>query len=232
MVTTSLLSLRVTRESRLMVLAPHPDDEALGAGGLLQIAAEAGAAVRVVFVTDGENNPWPQRWMEKRWFIDADCRRRWGAQRRLEALASMRVLGLNGADAIFAGLPDQGMLPLWRRRDAPTQGVFSGIIREWRPTILVLPSEEDRHPDHRGVHAFAREAVRPAQTQPLLYSYLIHRGFFKPKPTGIVLSLTPQQQNTKLNSILCHETQTLLSHGRFTAYATPTEIFTPLVSAG
>ncbi|MEI6861832.1 MAG: PIG-L family deacetylase, partial [Verrucomicrobiota bacterium] len=44
--------------SRVTVLAPHPDDEALGTGGLIQQALARGAAVRVVLLTDGApNNP-------------------------------------------------------------------------------------------------------------------------------------------------------------------------------
>src|SRR5882672_10858445 len=69
---------------RLMVLAPHPDDETLGAGGLLQRAAARGVATRVVFATDGDDNPWPQRVVERRLWIGADARARWGARRRGE----------------------------------------------------------------------------------------------------------------------------------------------------
>jgi hypothetical protein len=49
------------------VLAPHPDDEVLGTGGLLQMLAREQATVRVVLLTCGENNPWPQRLLERRW---------------------------------------------------------------------------------------------------------------------------------------------------------------------
>ncbi|MDN5925258.1 MAG: PIG-L family deacetylase, partial [Xanthomonadales bacterium] len=40
-----------------MVIAPHPDDESLATGGLLQQALAGTAAVKVVLVTDGDNNP-------------------------------------------------------------------------------------------------------------------------------------------------------------------------------
>ena len=41
---------------RLLVFAPHPDDETLATGELIQLARESGASVRVVFGTDGDNN--------------------------------------------------------------------------------------------------------------------------------------------------------------------------------
>src|SRR5205809_8147276 len=43
--------------ARLLVLAPHPDDEVLGAAGMIDAAVRRGAAVRVVVATDGEAGP-------------------------------------------------------------------------------------------------------------------------------------------------------------------------------
>src|SRR5947209_16272538 len=93
--------------SRLMLLAPHPDDEALACSIILQQAVRAGATIRVVYATDGDDNPWPQRVLERKWRLNATDRRRWGRLRRTEALAALRVLGVNGFAARFLGLPDQ-----------------------------------------------------------------------------------------------------------------------------
>ena len=84
-------SFTLSPQDRVLVFAPHPDDEALGCGGLIQQAVELGAEVRVIFQTDGDNNPWPQRYVEQRWTIDASCRQRWGARRRLEAPLSEAI---------------------------------------------------------------------------------------------------------------------------------------------
>jgi LmbE family N-acetylglucosaminyl deacetylase len=54
----------LTFRSRLLIFAPHPDDESLACGILLQHAVNAEAAVLVIYLTDGENNPWPQRQTE------------------------------------------------------------------------------------------------------------------------------------------------------------------------
>ena len=63
--------------------------------------------VRVVYVTDGDDNPWPQRVLERKWRLNAADRRRWGRLRRTEALAALRVLGVNGSATCFLALPDQ-----------------------------------------------------------------------------------------------------------------------------
>src|SRR6185295_13542272 len=49
--------LTVPEGTRLLVVAPHPDDEVLGAGGLMQRVHETGGTVRVVYLTNGEGYP-------------------------------------------------------------------------------------------------------------------------------------------------------------------------------
>ena len=210
-----------------MVLAPHPDDEALGTGGLIQKARAAGAQIRVTFNTDGDNNPWPQRYVERRWFINEAGRQRWGAQRRGEALNSIRTLGLNEHDASFMGFPDAGLLGLWKRRNDKVLEAFVSALQDWKPTHLVVPSSRDGHSDHRGVFAFAMEALRITKLQPALYSYLIHPRFFDRETTGIKLRLSAAEQATKLAAILCHQSQMHLSRKRFVRYAKAEEIITP-----
>ncbi len=221
------LSLTLPPGRRLTVLAPHPDDESLAAGGLIQHAVAAGAGVRIVFATDGDNNPWPQRWEERRWFIDADCRRRWGALRRAEGKRAIQVLGLAEHNATFFGIPDTELLPRWRRRDADTLKAFVDEFKSNPPDILITPSSQDGHPDHLGMYGLAQEALKQTGQTPAQFTYLIHRRWFHPHATGTSLKLTPQQQQTKLEAILCHETQIKLSRGRFSSYAAPEEIFTP-----
>src|SRR5882672_4780790 len=80
--------------TRLMLLAPHPDDETIAAGGVLQQVIAAGGSVRIIYFTDGDDNPWAQRAVERRWRIGPDDRKRWGKRRRAEALAALVALGV------------------------------------------------------------------------------------------------------------------------------------------
>lgn len=209
--------LQLTGGDRLLVLAVHPDDETLGAGGLLQQAVAAGAAVRVIFVTDGDNNPWPQRYLERRLRIGEQDRYRWGMRRRQEALDALQVLGVDPHHTSFFGFPDQGLTALLDRGDQTLIGRLCDEIARWKPTMLVSASMHDLHPDHNALAVLLDMALRripPEIASPKRLDYLIHR-----KPASMaaawVAALSASQLACKRQAMLCHETQTALSRGRF-----------------
>src|SRR2546427_12499893 len=103
---------RFTSNSRLMLLAPHPDDEALACSIILQQAVHAGAATRIVYATDGDDNPWPQRVLERKWQLGATDRTRWGKLRRAEAMAALNTLGVRPAGPGFLGLQGKQLTDL------------------------------------------------------------------------------------------------------------------------
>jgi LmbE family N-acetylglucosaminyl deacetylase len=220
-------SFTLSPQDRVLVFAPHPDDEALGCGGLIQQAVALGAEVRVIFQTDGDNNPWPQRYVEQRWTIDASCRQRWGARRRLEAVRSLQTLGLQASAASFFGLPDQGLTWLSQQKDVRTLELHGAELESFRPTLLVVPSQDDNHPDHVGSYDLIQEALRRAGMVLPQWAYLIHRRWFCPEAAGLTLELTLRQKARKLAAIECHETQLFLSSSRFCGYARDQEIFIP-----
>src|SRR5262245_39491664 len=55
---TGLPTLTLPRAARVMVVAPHPDDETLGAGGVINRLTRQHIPTRVVFVTNGDGWPW------------------------------------------------------------------------------------------------------------------------------------------------------------------------------
>ena len=75
------MTIPLSESDRVLFFAPHPDDEALAAAGLLQRAALVGARAHLVFVTNGDNNVWAQRYVERRWQIAESDRLRWGELR-------------------------------------------------------------------------------------------------------------------------------------------------------
>lgn len=214
--------LQVGAQDRVLVIAPHPDDESIATGGLLQAVRAAGAALRLVVLTDGDNNPWPQRWIEKRWHIGAPERARWGARRREEAHAALRVLDIAAADARFLGLPDLGLMDLLMRADAALMASLRALIEEFAPTLLVFPAANDRHPDHNAAHVLMRCALaRCAGAAPRLLTFAVHSA--SPAPGHVAVDLGAQQRGVKQAAILAHATQMQFSRRRFLAFASERE---------
>ncbi len=213
--------------ARLLVLAPHPDDESLAAGGLIQRALGYGVPACVVFVTDGENNPWPQRALERRVWIGPRQRRAWGARRRDEADAALRVLGGGAVEVIRLGWPDGGVT--WRLLDATVASiaVFGTVIENVRPTVLVLPDLADRHPDHSAVHVLLDMALRalPGVAKPVCLGYLLHGRSHAGLPCRAVLALNAGEQARKRGAIEAHASQVVLARRRLLRSAGPAESF-------
>ena len=212
-----------------MVLAVHPDDESLCAGGLIQQAVAFGGDVRVIFLTDGDNNPWPQRFVERRWRIDAADRARWGKRRRGEAVAALACLEVTQKNISFWHYPDQGLTELLLSGGEEIIGRLTAVISQWRPTLLVAPSMCDVHPDHSAAAVLLHLALdRMALARPrpfVLLDYLVHTRGEAPAGAGLDVELTPVQVARKRQAILSHTTQMALSRRRFLAFAADRESF-------
>ena len=202
---------------RLLVVSPHPDDDAIAAGGLMQRARE----VRVLVVTDGERNPWPQRFMERKWFLGRDDAARWGALRRAEALCAVKALGHPTSSVRFLGFPDQGIASLARRGDTRLAEALSKEIADFRPTLIVSPSAQDLHSDHR---ASAWYVHRAAPEDASIVTFVVH-GCGDRARVDRTMQLAEREIQRKRDAIRCHESQLLLSRARFLSHAAPAETF-------
>ena len=226
------MQISIAPTDRILVIAPHPDDESIGTGGLLQRARAAGAEVRVIFCTSGDDNPWPQRAIEKRVFISTSARLRWAARRRDEARAALRFLLGSDDAALFLNLPDQGITRLLLHGGEQAIATLRAEFAALRPTIVVLPSADDAHPDHSAMNVLARFAFTGVLDGCRVFTYVVHRrGNSAPWPS-LLLRLTNAEVRDKRQAILCHETQMALSRRRFTAYARSEEPYDPLPLAG
>lgn len=218
----------LTSRSRVMLFAPHPDDESLATGVFLQRAIAAGAAVRVVYATDGERNCWPQRVLEGKVRIRQKDRRRWGIRRQGEALAALRTLGLEPDNVEFLSLPDQGVTDLLLAGSEETLQRLANVIDSWEPTHLLMPSATDTHPDHSGLAVLLGIALAdylpspPAMTQ---LHYLVHGASPSFAREAHEPSSSPLERKMKQRAIVCHVTQVALSRRRFLAYAKRPERF-------
>jgi LmbE family N-acetylglucosaminyl deacetylase len=144
----------IVRAKAITILAPHPDDETLGCGGLIALCARAGVAVCVIVMTDGsQSHPNAVRWSSD------DIT----AQREREVRAAMIALGAPHATLIFLHIRD-GYLDKVSDPTALVDQIVA-IIRTNGSAELFLPWEADPHPDHV---ATARIGLQIAQALPTI----------------------------------------------------------------
>ena len=218
----------LTSRSRVMLFAPHPDDESLATGVYLQRAVGAGAAVRVVYATDGERNCWPQRVLERKVRICERDRHRWGARRQAEALAALSALGVGPESVEFLSLPDQGVTDLLLEGCSQTLQRLANRISAWRPTHLLMPSTADTHPDHSGLALLLGVVIDdylPSPQRMTQLHYLVHGASECFAREAHDLPCSPLEKKTKRRAITCHVTQVTLSRRRFLGYAKRPERF-------
>lgn len=212
---------------RLLFFAPHPDDETLAGSLLLECAACRRLPLKVVFVTNGENNPWPQRAAERRWTVGAGDRLRWGARRREEALRALTVFGITAPQAAFWGFPDQGLSNELNFAEPRLLRAIAAELAEFRPTLVVAPSRLDQHPDHNALGlmvglALERSAHRPRAR----LHYLVHGDPGAARHGDLVaLPLSPSQRALKRAALEQYRSQLLLSCRRFMRYVDRDEYF-------
>lgn len=210
---------------RLLVFAPHPDDESLACGGLIQRAQAVGAQVMVVIATDGDANPWPQRLIEKRWHLGPDATRRWGALRGSEARAALQTLGVPEDNARFLHWADQGLTKRLMEQGEASVAQLRQLVREQRPTLVAMPSILDSHPDHSALALMLKAALRAEGSNARLLSYWLHGRTVAAEGLVSQLPLTPDELGVKRVAALCHLSQTHFGTSRLLRFVGASEEF-------
>ena len=198
--------------TRLLVVAPHPDDETIATGLLIQQVREAGGEVRILLLTAGDNNPWPQRWLERRLRIGPPERRRWAQRRCAEMLQAIERLGLSQSSLRSLGWPDLGVSNMLLQSTGKALATIRREIDAFAPDLIALPSLLDRHPDHGAAHVLVRLALAGQAASPALYTYLVHGD--ADNGTGVEIQATPAQLSHKREALLAHRSQLALSGER------------------
>ncbi len=118
-------------DDRILVLAPHPDDEAIGTGGILQEAISRMLPTKIVYLTNGDSNELAFIVYEKRLVFKRSGVIAMGNLRRQEATNAMTALGLPADDLIFLGYPDAGTLNIftqyWGATATPYKSLFTRV---------------------------------------------------------------------------------------------------------
>jgi len=118
---------------RVLIFAPHPDDETIGTGGLIQRALSAGARVKVVCYTNGDHNELAFIVYEKRITFKKRELVHMGEVRQKETIEAMTSLGLKENDITFLGYPDFGTMEIltkyWGEKTKPFRNLLNRVSR-------------------------------------------------------------------------------------------------------
>ena len=145
---------------RVLVLAPHYDDEVLGCGGLILQLAAAGAKVVCAFMSDGSGGAeGPPEGVTREQYAD---------RRRAEADAAAKVLGIDSVEHLGArhGLRDGA---LTTSLDQLT-GHIEALLQEHGPDLLLVPSPLEVTPDHQATFRALHEALINRRRRPSVAS--------------------------------------------------------------
>ena len=156
--------------SKVLVLAPHPDDEVFGCGGTLALLRQSGAEIHVHVLTDGGGYSQDEE-------RQAICQ-----TRRDETDRALGVLGIDPAS--HGGFRDRGLSGL-----ASLAQHLTGLIERQQPQLIFAPSLWEIHPDHLALSRAACAAVTQLDRRiaPAIMFYEIG----SPQRSNCLIDVTP-----------------------------------------
>jgi LmbE family N-acetylglucosaminyl deacetylase len=180
---------RFSKDDRILIMAPHPDDEAIGCAGVIQQAVAAGAQVKVAYLTNGEHNEFAFIVYEKRILFRQGAFIYMGEVRQKEAERAMQSLGVEKKNLIFLGYPDYGTFKVFCQhwQDAkPYRSIMTrisavpykehlsygapyvgesilkdveSVLLAYKPTRIFVSHPADVNGDHKAFYLFLEVAL-------------------------------------------------------------------------
>lgn len=192
--------LPIKNNDRIMIIAPHPDDEILATGGLLTHFFKNAIPVKIIYLTCGDSNP-SLFWRDKKLKFSPDKFIQTGIERKQEAETAIKILGGDKKDLLFLGYPDNRLWQMWlkpktnvvssttllnhspynftfkKHRYYKGDNIISDLnesIKKFKPTIIFSPHLRETNLDHQASGLFIKNLVKKINWSGKLYYYLIH----------------------------------------------------------
>ncbi|WP_240738261.1 PIG-L deacetylase family protein [Deinococcus fonticola] len=197
---------------RVLLLSPHPDDETLCCGGMIQQAVAAGAGVYVAWLTAGDGFEFDAALTGRTLHPGAQNLRELGNTRAREARRAVALLGVPAAHTFMLGYPDGALFRLFsvnyvqpytspRTRSSAVyvtgaltpQAPFSGqaleadlrrVLDRVQPDLVLVPAPQDFHPDHHTLTYLALRLMADRGQEDRLRFWVVHGGLEWPVPKG------------------------------------------------
>ena len=191
------------QQERILIVAPHIDDESIGAAGYAADALANGAEVFVVFLTAGDCNRFSARLLNHTLDPSASNYLSVGRTRIAEAAEAMQLLGVPRDHYFILGYPDRGLRAIveapdtvvrsraTHERSVPYEEALSpgspyrldnvmhdveSILDRTRPTVVIAPVAFDNHSDHAAAAVITDRALAEMHLHVARLGYLVHSG--------------------------------------------------------
>lgn len=137
----------------MLIIAPHPDDEVLGCGGIIKKFTDHGIIVNVLVITRGKKEIYSDKRIENV---------------RKEARNAHKLLGIENTMFLDFPAPDLDTISI-----SELSVAISNIINKFKPVTIFIPHRGDIHHDHKAVFTASLVAARPVNNYLVkrIYSY-------------------------------------------------------------
>lgn len=163
--------------NKVLVLAPHPDDDVFGCGGTCKKISDTGGNITVAYFCDGAGGV-PESQNQDRNLIDV---------RKKEAKSSAEILGIG--KSIFFGYPD-GKLAA----GSAAILALTSLIKEVKPDIIFVPSFLDNHPDHRVTNEILINVLSQEKFDGEVWAYEVWTPIFPNRIVNITSNIEAKKQ--------------------------------------
>jgi LmbE family N-acetylglucosaminyl deacetylase len=258
----------------LLVVSPHPDDETLCCAGVIRRVVAAGGRASIVWLTSGDGSELDLLLIEKALRIEPAKMRDLAARRMREARAAAAILGVPPGRQFFLGYPDGGLLALMTDRFtvpyysrftaasrvpyADTLGAghpytgaslerdFARVLDRVRPTLVLAPSPQDAHSDHRAAGILTLQVLSRRHELSAARFWIVHGGELWPSPRGlrmklplgipprgrglglVAFDLDPLEEADKLEAVRQYHTQLRVMSSFLLAFVRTNELYSSL----
>ena len=179
---------------KILVVAPHADDEVIGCGAAIDHFVRNGAQVTVLIVTQES-----ERSISKQYDYTPN-------ERVIESQRAKKVLGYQ--KLVYFNFPELGL-----EDSTAIQADFGQqlqeLIAQIKPNAVFIPNEKEMHPDHKVIGNVARSVIAASKKQGRFkfLHYLLIYEVWGPVFMNSFLKVTPTAKRKKKRSIDCYASQ-------------------------
>ena len=264
----------IDSQTSLLVVSPHPDDETLCCAGLIRRVVAAGGRASIVWLTSGDGSELDMILIERALRVHPAKMRDLAGRRMSEARAAAGILGVPSERQFFLGYPDGGLLTLvtdhfttpYYSRFTGAQSVpyadtitaghpytgeslerdFSRVLIRVHPTLVLAPSPQDAHPDHRAAGILTLQVLSRRHELAAARFWIVHGGRYWPRPRGLrmqlplaapprgrglewaAFALRPSEEADKLQAVRQYHTQMSVMSSFLLSFVRTNELYSPV----